>query len=111
MNYGVQFTRAHDELQKRPFLLIGLHEMKPRAGATNRHRNRREPAAAAEIENLARGPQHVGCEESLVDVVVEIALRLRSDQVDLPRPGEQQFLVAGDPLRLVHSFVRARHYA
>ena len=97
VNHGVQRAFARNMLEKRPLLLVRLHQMKARLRRHDRHRNRRQPSPAPEVEYLPTRLEDPRRLHPLRDVVVEVLPRLRPDQIHLRRPREEKLLVKGEP--------------
>ena len=80
-------------LEKGPLFLIRFNEMKARLRRNDRHRDRRQPATAPEIEHVTARLQNLRRRQRLRDVIVEMLARLGTDEVDLLVPGEERLFV------------------
>src|SRR5262249_52177360 len=101
VDYSAQLALADHMLEKNPLFLVRFDQMERRLGADDGHRDRRQPAAGTEIEDVPARIEDLRCRKRLCDVGVEILPRLGSDQIDPLAPLEQ--LLAIDFKRVCHA--------
>ena len=88
-HHRAQPALPHNVLQKRPLLLVGFDKPEFCRWGDDGHGDGREPAAGTEVEDVFLRLEDLGGGEGLVDVIVEVGLRLRPDEVDPLVPLEE----------------------
>jgi len=75
--------------QKRPLFLIDFDERESRFRRDDGHRNGRQAAAGAEVEDVALRLEDLRRGDGLGDVGVEVLPRLRPDEIDARVPFQE----------------------
>src|SRR5438309_4606153 len=97
INHGIQSTISRNMLEKGPFLLIRLHQVKACAGRDDRHRDGGKASSASKIKHFSRWLQEFSCRKSLMNMLIKVRSCFRADQVDPLTPFEKEALIQLEP--------------